>query len=98
MVMTSFDLSEPFDADDGSLSGVSPAMCFALGVEWAMFRQKLRLGVPFTDLVLSPNAARLSAMVERQNRFVEHHPQCDGWSTIVVGDLIASESCEPGST
>ena len=96
--MTSFDPIEPFDIDDGSLLGLSPAATFALGVEWEMFRQKLRRGVPFTELVLSANAARLSALTERQGRFVEHHPQCDGWSTIVVGDLIASESCEPGST
>lgn len=83
--MANYELVEPFDIDDGSLSGLSQAMCFALGVEWEMFRQKLCLGVPFTHMVISHNATRLSAMAERQKRFVEHHPHCDGWSTIVVG-------------
>ncbi|HET6323587.1 MAG TPA: hypothetical protein VFG04_02710 [Planctomycetaceae bacterium] len=96
--MTSFEPVEPFGIDDGSLSGLSTAAVFALGVEWEMFRQKLRRAVPFTDLCLSANAARLSALAERQGRFVEHHPQCDGWATITVGNLIECESGEPEST
>ena len=80
-----YDLIEPFNVDDGSLLGLSPAVCFALGAEWEAFRKKLTVGAPFTDLVMSHNARRLSAMAERHCRFAEHHSHCDGWSVIVVG-------------
>jgi hypothetical protein len=85
--MSSFELIEPFETS-GSLGGLSDEMCFALGVEWAMFRAKLATGVRFSDLVICHNADRLVRMVERQRRFVEHHPHCDGWTEIIVGDYV----------
>ena len=81
-------LVEPFDIDGGALDGVSPTLAFTLGVEWAMFRRKLRHREAFRELVISQNADRLVRMAERHGRFVEHHPHCDGWTEIVVGDYL----------
>jgi hypothetical protein len=80
-----YGLVEPFDVDDDSLAGVSAQEIFALGVEWMMFIGKLRTGKPFTDLVLSNNAARLVRMAERHGRFVEHRPPVAGWVSVTVG-------------
>lgn len=77
-----FCLVDPFDTDD---------INFALGVEWEMFRQRLKTELPFSDLYIDQNTNRLVAMAERHNRFVEHHPVCDGWVMINVGDLIDPE-------
>ena len=82
--MGGFRLVEPFDTD--GLASVTPELAFTLGVEWAMFRRKLRKRQPFRELVISHNADRLVRMAERHGRFVEHHPHCDGWTEIVVGD------------
>jgi hypothetical protein len=84
--MAEFCLVEPFDVDDGSIDGLSPQECFALGAEWAMFQQKLRGGQPFVELILEKNAQRLVGLAERNGRFVEHHPACAGWAKIIVGD------------
>ena len=86
--MAAFDLIEPFDVDDGSLADFGPALCFALGVEWQLFRERLLAGGRFVNLAMSEGVARLSQMAERQGRFVEHHPVCDGWAMIVVGDYL----------
>jgi hypothetical protein len=88
-----FELIEPFEADDGSLRGLRPAYVFALGVEWAMFLQKLGAGTPFTTLCLPENRTRFVRMAERHNRFVEdRQTNCTGWIQIWVGDVISSES------
>jgi hypothetical protein len=87
MSQTSFGLVEPFDVDDGSLASVSPAECFALGVEWQTFRQRLATGARFTELCLANNAVRLVAMAERQGRYVEHHQACEGWASVTVGGV-----------
>lgn len=90
-----FELIEPFDTDDGSLNGVSPELAFALGVEWAMFRQKLLLNEkggakPFTELCLEANEQRFLKMVERHGRYCESRPtDRPGWKKIWVGDLLA---------
>lgn len=79
-------LVEPFDTDNGELDGVPPAECFALGVEFEMFRQKLKTGLVFKEHCLANNAERLVRMVERHNRFVEHSPaETEGWALIHVG-------------
>jgi hypothetical protein len=83
--MNKFELVEPFETDNGSLADLAPEVCFALGVEWATFRQRIIAGERFTDLCLSANAPRLVALAERHGRFVEHHHECDGWSKIFVG-------------
>ena len=83
---TEFELVEPFDVDDGSLVGLSPAMCFTLGVEWEQFRQHLKDAQPFSILVIDKNADRLVALAERHGRFIEHHPQCEGWTMLIVGN------------
>ena len=84
--MSEFFLVEPFDVDDGSLTGATPQECFALGVEWCMFRQRLRSGQPFVELIMKKNAARLVGLAERGGRFVEHHPVCAGWVKVIVGN------------
>ena len=81
-----FELAEPFELEDGSLMGVSPENAFALGVEWQMFRERLKSGQPFTTLCISANANRLVRMAERQGRFVEDRPTpWAGWREIWVG-------------
>jgi hypothetical protein len=85
---TEFSLVEPFDIDDGSLNSVSAAECFAMGVEWQIFRNRLASGKPFTDLVLANNAVRLTKLAERSQRFVETRPANQGWVSITVGDQL----------
>ncbi|MFZ0829068.1 MAG: hypothetical protein WAO02_16765 [Verrucomicrobiia bacterium] len=85
-----FDLVEPFNTDGSSLNGVSSEVAFALGVEWQMFRQRLKTGQRFQTLCLAMNATRLVKMAERQRRFVEDRPTpWAGWSEIWVGDYMA---------
>lgn len=85
--MADYGLVEPFDCDD-------PMFC--LGVEWEMFRQKLKTNSDgFTETISRGNAERLSAMCERHERFVEVQPcpivdgfaadHFDEWRIIVVG-------------
>jgi hypothetical protein len=86
--MISHGLVEPFDIDDGELQNFAPQMCFALGVEWQMFRERLAEGKAFTELFLAPNATRLTKMAERAQRFVEARPELEGWVLITVGDHV----------
>jgi hypothetical protein len=86
--MSTYELVEPFDTDDGSLDGISADTCFALGVEWAGFRQRFLTGERFSDLCLTANAARFAAMAKRHGRYTEHHFVCEGWSMIYVGDYV----------
>jgi len=79
-------LVEPFDVDGDSLGTIGRAECFALGVEWQMFRERLKDDKPFRMLVLANNAHRLEQMAERHQRFVEHRPAKNGWAEISVGD------------
>jgi hypothetical protein len=84
-----FGLVESFEIEDGSIQGLAPAYVFAMGVEWAMFRQKLNIETPFTVFCLPENAARFVRMAERKNRFVEDRQTgCDGWTEIWVGDYV----------
>jgi len=84
--MNKFNLVESFEIDDESLAALSPQKCFALGIEWEMFHRKLRLGVPFVDLIHTENASRLVRLAERHKRFVEHSSFEAGWTKIFVGD------------
>ena len=84
-----FELVEPFDTDGTSLNQVNPETAFALGVEWQMFRQRLKSGRPFQTLCLSINTNRLVKLAERHRRFVEDRPTpWVGWSEIWVGDYL----------
>jgi hypothetical protein len=86
---TTWGLVEPFDTDDGSLDGINSGECFALGVEWQRFLDRLKEGKRFTDLCLANNAARLSKMAERHRRYVEYRPATTpGWAEITVGDQL----------
>ena len=86
-----FNLVEPFDTNDGSLDGISAKLAFAMGVEWQLFRQRLKSEKPFKTYCLPQNAARLVKMAERHNRFVEDRPHvCAGWTEIFVGDCITA--------
>jgi hypothetical protein len=78
-----YDLVEPFDMDDATLVDISPQLAFVLGVEFQVFREKLKSGRPFTTLCLPQNTARLVKMAEHHERFVEDRPN------IFVGDTIA---------
>jgi len=84
------ELVESFEMDDPTLTDTSPQLAFILGVEWQMFRQRLKSGRPFTTLCLPQNAARLVKMAEHHRRFVEDRPKVfAGWTEIFVGDTIA---------
>ena len=88
--MSHSELVESFDMDDPTLTDISPQLAFILGVEWQMFRQRLKSGRPFTTLCLPQNAARLVKMAEHHRRFVEDRPRVfAGWTEIFVGDAIA---------
>ena len=85
--MEMWELVEPFEVDNGELDSFRQSLCFAvLGVEWERFRQRLKSGERFTQVVMTERSNRLVRMTERQGRFVEHHPHCDGWTEIIVGD------------
>jgi len=84
-----YELVEPFETNDNSLKEVNSEIAFTLGVEWQMFRQRLKTGRPFQTLCLSLNTNRLVKMAERQRRFVEDRPTpWAGWSEIWVGDYL----------
>ena len=74
----SYELVEQFPTDD---------LQFALGAEWEMFRQKLKSGDPFSDLVTIKSVHGIVAMCERQGRFCEWN-LLEGyadWAEIRVG-------------
>jgi hypothetical protein len=75
------EMVEPFDTDD---LPPEPEYAFAMGVEWAAFRQRLLAGHTFEDLVLDANADRLCAMAVRHNRYAEIQPAGEGWARIFV--------------
>ncbi len=96
--MQTHELIEPFDIDDGSLDDVSPREAFALGVEWAMFWQRIKSGEPFRDLCLANNANRLEKLAGRRGRFSEaQHTPARGWAGIWVGSAIGCEPPAPES-
>jgi len=81
---------DSFEADLDSLNGITGECAFAMGVEWAMFRERLKSGRPFTIRCLLANGSRLVKMAERQKRFVEDRPDISaGWTEIFVGDHLA---------
>ncbi len=87
--MTSFQIIQPFDVDDGSLSGLTQQEVFALGVEWAMFWERLKQGAPFRELCLANNAQRLEKLAARMGRFSEcRGTSAQGWAEVWVGDSI----------
>jgi len=98
--MQTHHLVEPFEIDDGSLNGLTVQEAFALGVEWAMFRERLKCGKPFRDLCMAKNAERLEKLAERNGRFSEsQHIAARGWAAIWVGShLSGCGPLEPEST
>lgn len=85
MSANEYNLVEPFQTENGELDGIDAELAFALGVEFALFRERLNGGRHFTDFILAPNAARLSDMAQRHGRFAECHPVDHQWSKIIVG-------------
>lgn len=91
-----YELVEPFDIDDGSLSNLTPELAFALGVEWAIWRAKISGQAVKTDYCLGPNANRIIKILERHHYFCEDRPismevygkACAQWRQIWVGDKI----------
>lgn len=63
-----YELSEPFDIDNGELDGLSPQVCFVLGVEWHMVRQQADGPAPFSRPIHARNRDRIAAMMERRGR------------------------------
>ena len=80
-------LVDSFDIDNGELDGLTPQMVFCLGVEFEMFRTKLKRGKDFSMDVHTKNAPRLLAMCQRRNRTAKEtwiHDDFDEWRTITV--------------
>ena len=81
-----FGLVETFNMGS-SLNGITPEHAFALGIEWQMFRERLKMKKPFSTLCLSINASHLVRMAKCQRRFVEAKPTpWASWSELSVGD------------
>ena len=84
--MAKFGLVEPFDIDDGQLSGLSPAECFVLGVEWQMVAEQAAQPDAFERPIHRRNVERLQRLlIRRQRRFTVRH-DTDEWSTLAVGE------------
>jgi hypothetical protein len=82
---TDFGLVEPFNADD-SLNDLSAEQAFALGIEWQMLRERLKIGQPFSTLCLSVNASRLVKLAKGQRRLVEVRlTPWEAWAELSVG-------------
>jgi len=85
---TDFELIEPFNVDD-SLNDLSPEQAFALGIEWQMFRERLKTGQSFSTLCLSINASRLVKLAKSQRRLVEiRSTPWEAWAELSVSDLF----------
>jgi hypothetical protein len=86
------EIVEPFNVDD-SLNGLSAEQAFALGIEWQMFRERLKTGQPFSTLCLSINASRLVKMAKSQHRPVEiRSTPWEAWSELRVGLFFQSRN------
>lgn len=68
-----------FHIDNGELDGMSAEEAFCLGVEWQMFRERLKVGEPFEEMYHTANAARLVKLAEECGRFVESRPPTEGY-------------------
>lgn len=77
---------EPFDVDDGELDGLSPQLCFVLGVEWAMVREALDADRQLGPLwVHAQNVPRLRAMIRRRRGLIlSAAPTSDGWALLIL--------------
>ena len=84
--MATHGLVEPFETED--LAGADAEFAFALGVEWAMFRATTQDGGAVHGPCDSTRRDRLVRMAERHGPFVQHHPHCDGWDQVIVGDHV----------
>jgi hypothetical protein len=85
---TDFELVEPFNAGD-LLDDLSAEQAFALGIEWQMLRERLKMGQPFSTLCLAVNASWLVKLAEGQRRLVEIRlTPWEAWTELSVGDLI----------
>ena len=79
-------LLEPFQIDDGELSGITAEEAFVLGVEWQQFRAKLaERSDSFEEMVHARNAVRIAGMVSRTGRAVRVRSDNAGWAKIAVG-------------
>lgn len=95
--MAEFGLVEPFGIDNGELDNFERHQCFVLGVEFAMFRQKLLENhSAFTDMVCDLAPERIVAMCERHGRCVETREKFDGWVSIWVGPVPCPPVVEDG--
>jgi hypothetical protein len=82
------EMLEPFNFDD-SLNDLGAEQAFALGIEWQMFRERLKTGQPFSTLCLAINATRLAKMARCQQRLVEvRSTPWEAWSELRVGYLF----------
>lgn len=101
-----FNLIEPFDIDDGSLTGFSEQLIFTLGVEWVKWLVNITHNKVRTDICLEQNAPRLIRLLERHGFYCEDRPfpfqdisgkACNQWRQIWVGARIQHKPVAPPS-
>lgn len=89
--MAEFASVEPFGIDAGELYGLTPEMCFTLGVEWQMVASQAEGRFGFERPVHSENLARLKDVLTRRNRTYRfqymHDDASEGWVWLVVEAL-----------
>jgi hypothetical protein len=86
--MDGFDLIEPFDIDGGELSGLSPELCFTLGVEWGKVTSALDAGELGPFPIHAENVARLCAAVLRRGLIVSSARIRNGWAELIVDRMV----------
>lgn len=79
-----FSLIESFGVDNSELDGLSKQLCFVLGVEWEMIRQKVDSGQSFEQSIHSENMERIEALCNRRGMSYKIIPH-DDWPTLIVG-------------
>ena len=78
-----FKFVESFDVDNGELDDLPRELCFVLGVEWEMIRQKVELRQPFEQPIHSENVKRIEKLCnlrEVSYRIIPH----DDWLTLII--------------
>lgn len=92
--MSKWNISEPFDIDDGQLDELTPQQCFVLGVEWQTVCAWVEEGKEGERLVHSSNISRLLRMARRRGVELGATTLGDGWSSIrALGAGSGEEEC-----
>lgn len=81
-----WELTEPFDIDDGELNGLSPQMCFSMGVEWMKWLSRIKSNSTHSDMCMEGNSIRIQSLLERHGIQCEARVPNGGWCEIWVNN------------